>query len=385
MSQTKVEAPFVEGVGGGFKNVIINGDMQIFQRATSATTIPSSGYSTVDRFGFSEGSGGAATSELDNLSVADQATTGQTRALELNCTSADTSIAAGDRSYIFYNIEAQDCRRFLYGTSAAKTLTLSFWVKSNLTGNFPLTVKKDDNTVYYLPLSYSISSANTWEKKTITWTPTEGSTSLITASGGAINNDNGRGFQIFWGLMWGSNYTGSQSGTPTWTSSAYFADSDITFVNFYSSTSNNLYITGVQLEVGDAASDFEHLPFDIQLNRCFRYYIDFANTGANIVNPGTGIYLCNSWYYTAANVVGTLHYPVPMREEATLTTADSSNAFYVFHNNSADGLNSMSANAQSTRLACVIQNDSDASGTIGHAGGIYLNSPNAFNVSAEIG
>ena len=104
MSQTKVEAPFVEGVGGGFKNVIINGDMQIFQRATSATTLPSSGYSTVDRFGFSEGSGGAATSELDNLSVADQATTGQSRALELNCTSADTSIAASDRSYIFYNI-----------------------------------------------------------------------------------------------------------------------------------------------------------------------------------------------------------------------------------------------------------------------------------------
>ena len=72
--------------------------------------------------------------------------------------------------------------------------------------------------------------------------------------------------------MWGSNYTGSQSGTPTWTSSSYFADSDITFVNFYSSTSNNLYITGVQLEVGDAASDFEHLPHSVQLQRCQRYY-----------------------------------------------------------------------------------------------------------------
>jgi len=283
MTQTKVEAPFVEN-NAHFKNLVINGDMQIFQRATSATTIPASGYSTVDRFSFSEGSGGAATSELDNLSVADQATTGQARALELNCTSTDTSIAAGDRSYIVYNIEAQDCRRFLYGTSAAKTLTLSFWVKSNLTGNFPLTVKKDDNTVYYLPLSYSISSANTWEKKTITWTPTEGSTSLITASGAAINNDNGRGFQIFWGLMWGSNYTGSQSGTPTWTSTADFADSDITFVNFYSSTSNNLYITGVQLEVGDAASDFEHLPHDVQLQRCQRYYEKSYNLS---VVPGT--------------------------------------------------------------------------------------------------
>jgi hypothetical protein len=321
MSQTKVEAPFVEGVGGGFKNVIINGDMQIFQRATSATTLGDSVYQTVDRFGFSEGSGGAATSELDNLSVADQATTGQARALELNCTSTDTSIAAGDRSYIYYNIEAQDCRRFLYGTSAAKTLTLSFWVKSNLTGNFPLTVKKDDNTVYYLPLSYSISSANTWEKKTITWTPTEGSTSLITESGAAINNDNGRGFQIFWGLVWGSNYTGSQSGTPTWTSSAYFADSDITFVNFYSSTSNNLYITGVQLEVGDAASDFEHLPHSVQLQRCSRYYhpLSYGLLSSAPVMFGLAFGGLDGSNVGSDNVMFAYNFPVPMRDAPTVT------------------------------------------------------------------
>jgi hypothetical protein len=320
MSQTKVEAPFVEGGGGGFKNVIINGDMQIFQRATAATTLGDSVYQTVDRFGFSEGTGGAATSELDNLSVADQATTGQARALELNCTSTDTSIAAGDRSYIYYNIEAQDCRRFLYGTSAAKTLTLSFWVKSNLTGNFPLTVKKDDNTVYYLPLSYSISSANTWEKKTITWTPTEGSTSLITASGAAINNDNGRGFQIFWGLVWGSNYAGSQSGTPTWTSSAYFVDSDITFVNFYSSTSNNLYITGVQLEVGDAASDFEHLPFDVQLRRCQRYLYRTPD-GGDSGTSSTYQHLGMGYMHASTNFIGHLVFPVVMRANPTVTFA----------------------------------------------------------------
>jgi hypothetical protein len=373
MSQTKVEAPFVEGVGGGFKNVIINGDMQIFQRATSATTIPSSGYSTVDRFGFSEGSGGAATSELDDLSVADQATTGQARALELNCTSADTSIAAGDRSYIFYNIEAQDCRRFLYGTSAAKTLTLSFWVKSNLTGNFPLTVKKDDNTVYYLPLSYSVSSANTWEKKTITWTPTEGSTSLITASGGAINNDSGRGFQLFFGLMWGSNYTGSQSGTPTWTSSAYFADSDITFVNFYSSTSNNLYLTGLQLEVGDAASDFEHLPFDVQLRRCQRYFYRTPDGGASGVSAAYQ-HLGNGYMHASTNFIGHIVFPEVMRAAPTCTFAgevqilDSSGARDPGSNISFESPTSRSVQPQATISGATqghgavirLHNDSDA-------------------------
>ena len=378
MSQTKVEAPFVEGVGGGFKNVIINGDMQIWKRATSATTIPSSGYSTVDRFGFSEGSGGAATSEIDVLSVADQATTGQARALELNCTSADTSIAAGDRSYIFYNIEAQDCRRFLYGTSAAKTLTLSFWVKSNLTGNFPLTVKKDDNTVYYLPLSYSISSANTWEKKTITWTPTEGSTSLITASAGAINNDNGRGFQIFWGLMWGSNYTGSQSGTPTWTSTADFADSDITFVNFYSSTSNNLYLTGVQLEVGDAASDFEHLPHDVSLQRCQRYFYKIDTAAATYVAQG-------NYYSGDTMLAGPIPFPVDMRTVPTLTSSNSSQSFTFFKAGAADYMDDLTISGSANSQGALVFNQSDVSGTAAHAGSLYAAQDAILEFSAEIG
>ena len=380
MSQTKVEAPFVEGVGGGFKNVIINGDMQIFQRATSATTIPSSGYSTVDRFGFSEGSDGAATSELDNLSVADQATTGQARAIELNCTTADTSIAADDRSYMFYNIEAQDCRRFLYGTSAAQTLTLSFWAKSNLTGNFPLTVKKDDNTVYYLPLSYSISSANTWEKQTITWTPTEGSTSLITASGGAIDNDNGRGFQIFWGLMWGSNYTGSQSGTPTWTSTADFADSDITFVNFYSSTSNNLYITGVQLEVGDAASDFEHLPHDVQLARCKRYFENYE------LESGSALFGLS---FNADDATCRLEYKITKRLAPTiggLTAAQSGTGMSFLTNagsysSSAGSLASHSISIDGCRI------NGSSQGNLNNPGStmLYATGDNTITIDAEIG
>jgi hypothetical protein len=378
MSQTKVAASFVSN-NANFRNLIINGDMSIFQRATATTTVSNGTYQTADRFKLHESTDGAYTAELENLSVADQATTGQRTALELNVTTADGTIGSSQFAAIYHPIEAQFLQHILYGTSAAKDLTLSFWVKSNKTGTYCVAMDKNDNTAYRLPIEYTISSANTWEKKVIHISPTAGSTSLITASGAAIDNDNGTGMIVTFGLAWGSSYQGTNN---TWVTGNAYATSNQ--VNWMDSTSNNFYITGIQLEVGSTATDFEHLPFDVQLNRCFRYYIDYANTGANIVNPGSGIYLCNSFYYTAGNVVGILHYPVPMREEATLTTADTSNAFYVFHNDQGDGLNSMSANAQSTRLACVLQNQSEASGTQGHAGGMYLNSPNAFNLSAEL-
>ena len=378
MSQTKVAASFVSN-NANFRNLIINGDMSIFQRATATTTVSNGTYQTADRFKLHESTDGAYTAELENLSVADQATTGQRTALELNVTTADGTIGSSQFAAIYHPIEAQFLQHILYGTSAAKDLTLSFWVKSNKTGTYCVAMDKNDNTAYRLPIEYTISSANTWEKKVIHISPTAGSTSLITASGAAIDNDNGTGMIVTFGLAWGSSYQGTNN---TWVTGNAYATSNQ--VNWMGSTSNNFYITGVQLEVGSTATDFEHLPFDVQLNRCFRYYMDFANTDADIINPGTGIYLCNSFYYTAGNVLGILHYPVPMREEATLTTADTSNAFYVYHNNQGDGLNSLSANAQSNRLSCVLQNQSEASGTIGHAGGIYLNSPNAFNLSAEL-
>ena len=310
--------------GINFRNLIINGDMSIAQRGTSATTI--SGYDTIDRFGFSEGTGGTATSEQESLSLSDFATTGQRKAIKIKCTGTDTSIASSDRSFMQQSIEAQNLQSLKYGTSSAETLTLSFYAKSNLTGNFPLTIKKDDNTVYYLPLKYTITSANTWEKFTFQITPTEGSTSLINNSGGAINNDNGRGMQVFWGLVWGSSYTGNQSGTPTWTSSAVYADSSLTFNNFYSSTDNNLSITGVQLEVGTSASDFEFLPYDVNLQRCFRYYELLASGNALTLGFG-GTYNANAPAYAI--------YYHPKRAVPSLDEVNSSN-YYRFYSSGVE-------------------------------------------------
>jgi len=378
MSQTKVEAPFVEKVHH-FKNLIYNGGMKIWQRTTSATTIPSGDVSTVDRWVMSEGTGGSATSEYDLLSDADRATTGHSYALELNCTGADTSIAATDRSYIYHSVEAQNCQHLKYGSSAAETLTLSFWVKSNLTGNFPLSIKQEDNTSYYLPLSYTINSANTWEQKVVQVSPTAGSTSLITSSNGVINNDNGRGLMLFFGLVWGSNYTGSQSGTPTWTSSAYYADSDITFVNFYSSTSNNLYITGVQLEVGDQATEFEHVSQDVELRRAQRYFYKHTDPLSSDNEP-----ICIGAYYSSSQVNGVIHFPVTMRASPSLICTDASTHFRIYRNGTGDTADNWSA-GNITRNAAEIYNNSDVSGTAGHGCTIATDDAAAsISFSAEI-
>jgi hypothetical protein len=255
-----------------FRNIIINGDMSIAQRATSATNF--SNYDTIDRYSFDENLGtGVATSEQETLTSGGAYDAGFRTAVKMSCTTADTSPSAGERAYMQQSIEGQFLQQLNYGSSTAKTITLSFWAKSNMTGNFPVTIKKDDNTVHYIVHSFNISSADTWQKFTFTITPTQGSTNLITQSAAKINNDNGRGMQIFWGLFWGSNYTGSYSGTPTWTTTSNdFADSDVTYNNFFSSTSNNLSITGIQLEIGTSASDFEFLPFDVNLQRCQRYF-----------------------------------------------------------------------------------------------------------------
>ena len=373
MSQTKVEAPFVANNNEKFKNLVINGDMRIFQRATSATTSTST-YDTVDRFLLYESSDGAMTSEKEDLSVADQATTGQRTALEMNVTTADGTIAANQFAAIYHRIEAQNLQHLLYGTSAAKNLTLSFYVKSNKTGTYCISFNKNDSTEYFIPIEYTISSANTWEKKVIVLSPTAGSTSVITASGGAIADDNGVGLQITFGLAWGSNYHGTNN---TWTTSSHLATSNQ--VNWLDSTSNNFYLTGVQLEVGDQATDFEHLPHDVQLQRCMRYYQKIADhSEVDSASIGDG------YYYSSSVIMSTLRWPVPMRAAPTADQVTGTNYYAFQRAGTTDNFDGLSLASFDTR-ACRIYVDSGASGTAGQAGRLLANNASAkLAVTAEL-
>ena len=249
-----------------FKNFIINGDMEIWQKATAATAVSDGSYSACDRWHFPfYGTDGAMTTERETLSDADQATTGMYYCNLLTCTTADTSVAANSIVQMRQTIEAQFCQPFKYGTSAAKTLTLSFYAKANASKTYGVSIWKRDSTAYYWFQDIAVTTS--WKKFEIVISPTAGSTSLITASGGDIVNDNGEGIEVSFVLASGSNY---QATADTWTSNGDFNTSSLD--NFLSSTDNTFRVTGVQLEIGDAATDFEHLPHDVQLQRCQRYF-----------------------------------------------------------------------------------------------------------------
>ena len=270
MSQTKVEAPFVEN-NLHFKNLLINGNFAIAQRATGATAAGNGTYTTVDRMKTYLGeTSGAYTTAQTALSAADQATTGQVFAYDIQCTTADTSIASNAYVMVRQPIEAQNCQHLLYGSSAAKTLTLSFYVKSNLTGTTTGCIIKNDSTAQSFLFEYTINSANTWEKKVIKVTPP--------TNGGTINSDNGEGLIVQWNLHIGSAYLGGSNLTWDETNSYYGTTNTL---NVLSSTDNDLFIAGMQLEVGDVASEFEHLPFDVQLQRCQRYCQKYDFTAEN--------------------------------------------------------------------------------------------------------
>jgi len=250
-----------------FRNKFCNGDFQVHQRFDGSATAASTAYMSFDRIKtLLINTGAAWTVEKETLSVTDLATTGHKQAMEVKCTTADTSTGAAEYNAVFFSLEANSLQDLNYGTSAAKSLTVSFWVRSYQTGTFVLTAAKSDSTTYYNPKEYTINASNTWEHKTLTYAPTAGGTSLITSSNGVINNDNGQGMHFYFMLNAGSNYHATND---TWATSG-IATSNQT--NMMSSTDNHWSITGLQIEAGDQATDFEYIPFDIQLQRCQRYF-----------------------------------------------------------------------------------------------------------------
>jgi len=257
-----------------FRNIIINGDMSIAQRGTSFT--PGDIY-TLDRFKVQNGNDGAVT-----VTQSTDVPTGQgfAKSLKIDVTTADTSIGSGQYMVLQQRIEGQNLQYLKKGTANAESTTLSFWVKSNATNTYTAEIRDADNT-RYIGKTFTINDSNTWEKKTITFA---GDTS------GTLNNDNGRSLDLQIWLSAGSDYTGGTFNNGTWGAGGNNTRISSSNGNLMSSTSNELYITGVQLEAGEVASDFEFLPVDVNLQRCQRYYQQYDYTGTyHAISHGTVI------------------------------------------------------------------------------------------------
>ena len=323
------------------RNLIINGAMNIAQRGTSAA---GTGYKTVDRF-TSIGNGSQAFTQSQDTDVP----TGQgfSKSLKFDCTTALASPAAGNYVAIQQKIEAQDLQQIANGTASAKKVTLSFWVKSPKTGNHAVGINKPDNTNRQNTKTYSVSVADTWEKKTITF---DGDT-----SGSGIANDNGIGFTLNWFLMVGSTYNSVDS-----TSWVNYSDGAWAYghaVNCMDNTANNFYLTGVQLEVSDYATDFEHRSYGDELAKCQRYFY-------NVTGSSNYMYLYTIRSYDNIKRFGTSH-PVTMRAAPTVT----------FDTVSEDSGGTISTSFASTHW----MQWSQSGGTSAQAGSV-----SEFSVSAEL-
>ena len=258
MAITRIGNPAIADVRGvNFRNILINGGMDIAQRGTSFTGITSGSNYCLDRFTTVPVSAGTWTQTQSTDVPTGQ---GFAKSAKLDCTTANGSLSANSLLYFQQRIEGQNLQYLKKGTSSAESTTLSFWVKSNKTGTYIVELFDNDNT-RQISKSYTINSANTWEKKTLTYA---GDTT------GAFDNDNGLSLYCFFWLVGGTDYTSGTLST-TWTANTN-ANRAVGQVNLADSTDNEWYVTGVQLEAGSQASDFEFLPFEINENRCFRYY-----------------------------------------------------------------------------------------------------------------
>jgi len=268
--------------GVGFRpNVnplIINGDMAISQRSTSVTGVGNadSGYHTLDRWRFSEG--GDNSTEFTMTQDTDVPTgKGFANSLKMDVTTADGSPGSGDAMFLQQRFEGQDLQLLKKGTASAEKITVSFWVKSPKTGVHIVELQDSDTTnARNVSISYTIASANTWEKHIVNF-PAD--------TTGALDDDNANSFEINWYLLAGTDFTSGTLAT-TWEARTS-ANRAVGQVNVGDNTSNNFYMTGVQLEVGEYTSatipPFQHETYSDSLTRCHRYYEELANQTYSMV------------------------------------------------------------------------------------------------------
>ena len=290
--------------------LIVNGDMAIAQRGTSTAGANADTYYACDRWRTNINSYGAYT-----ISQSTDVPTGYgfANSFKIDCTTADASPAAGDLFTFEQRCEGQNFQVFKKGTSNAETFTLAFWIKSNLTGNFTVNLVDSDNSRRIGAL-VTISSANTWEKKVL---------SFAADTTGALDNDNADSLRIQFFLGVGSDFT---SGTlpSAWESAttANFAAGQTAFIG--SSTSNELFITGLQLEVGtfdtNSIPNFKFEDPGTSLARCKRYCC--------LMKPdATFTRFTHGFANSTSQAEGVVHFPVIMRGSVTLVTSGTASDY----------------------------------------------------------
>ena len=289
----------------GNRNKIINGAMRVAQRATSKTGAGGGdGYWIADRWRLF--SSGAARFTVTRPNTSSGTQPGFPNSYKFECTTADTSVAAGEYLGFQQILEGQDVQDFLKGTSSAKEFTLSFYVKTNKSGVYTVELNDHDNT-RQISKTFTVSDGN-WNRYTVTF-PAD--------TTGFFDNDNDNSLQVNFWLIAGTNYTSGTLNSSAWAAKTNANRVSSSNVNIGDSTSNTLEITGVQLEVGGTATDFEHRSYADELRRCYRYcQMDHSSRSGD------------NYHWFAQGFSGGLNYaffvidiPEPMRVTPSLVEA----------------------------------------------------------------
>jgi len=342
------------------RSLWFNGKMAISQRGSSFTGIGgSAGVYSLDRYR----SGSTMNAGRYTITQDSNAPDGFAKSLKVDVTTAEASLNAASAVQIAQFLEGQDLQQLQKGTSGAKSMTLSFYVKSTTIGTYIVEFQDQDNSRINNK-AYTISSPNTWEKKTIT---VEGDTT------GAFTNDNNASLLVQFYLAAGTNFT---SGTlqNTWGTNTN-ANRAVGQTNLFASTSNDWAITGVQLEVGSVATDFEHRSFGQELALCQRYYYEHANGSNAQANNRAAI--CSGGMYNSTNFFGVIQFPVKMRTRPSLVKTTGTDYYRVFGGNTADTCNDVATQNWSDQ-AFVVNLYDNLSGTQGHGGWAETNNASAL-------
>ena len=282
-------------ISAGRRNMIINGDMRIAQRGTSATGVTSNGYYATDRMAFYEANSGTYTVRQDNNSGLAEFP----HYHHIIATTADTSLGSTELvSGLFYKIEGNDLQHLGYGTSGAKHTTLSFWVRTNVPGDYTVSIYKTFGSPRVVVPIYTIEHAGVWQYVTLV-IPPDTNTGIL--------NSNGDGLAFYFNLSSGSSYTVSEA--PNWSSYTTGNWSGGHTAHWGKTTNDYWHITGVQFEVGKVATPFEHRSYGEELALCQRYcYV--------IGHPSQVIYLGTGSMYTTTAVNLSVPLPVQLRHNS---------------------------------------------------------------------
>jgi len=357
-------------------SLIINGDMAVAQRSTSATSITGNGVNSIDRMYWAINSIGTYTCAQESLTSGPAFEAGFANAMRIDTTSADASPASADYLYLQYNMEGQDLQLFKKGTSSAEKFTLAFWVKSNKTGQANVEFKDKDNSNRHAIGSYTISSADTWEHKIV----------VINAdTTGAFGDDNGKSLNINWWLDSGDNFTGVAEGDAAWLANDADRANNDGALQIARNTANDWAITGIQLEVGEYSASnlpsFQHESYGDNLVRCHRYFL-YTGGGSAYQHHGSGVEVSSTAAYM------TTPLSCPFRASPSITANNTSGGIVIYDGNTESAVTSVGTTNYSTNTSIVNVAVNASGGGIDDGNGITVysnaNSNAGFLFNAEL-